>query len=98
MASALAQVQPWKYLPVPNNYEIKRHHPLLQHGTVSARMCRQFVGPEPGPSEYEVIIVNDESKDRTLEIAKEYAAKYDNVKVIDKKNAGVAPPETRVTT
>lgn len=41
------------------------------------------------PSEYEVIIVNDESKDRTLEIANEYAAKYDNVKVIDKKNAGV---------
>ncbi|MBC6997976.1 glycosyltransferase [Cytophaga sp. FL35] len=41
------------------------------------------------PSEYEIIIVNDESKDRTLEIANEYATKYDNVKVIDKKNAGV---------
>lgn len=41
------------------------------------------------PSEYEIIIVNDESKDRTLEIANEYASKYHHVKVIDKKNAGV---------
>ena len=40
-------------------------------------------------SQYEVIIVNDESKDRTLEIAREYESNYSNVKVIDKKNAGV---------
>ncbi|MFC4097910.1 glycosyltransferase [Euzebyella saccharophila] len=41
------------------------------------------------PSEYEIIIVNDESKDRTLEIANEYASKYNHVKIINKKNAGV---------
>ncbi|OWW24223.1 hypothetical protein B4Q04_17260 [Zobellia sp. OII3] len=40
-------------------------------------------------SEYEIIIVNDESKDRTLEIAQEYASQHSNIKVIDKKNAGV---------
>lgn len=40
-------------------------------------------------SDFEVIVVNDESKDDTLEIANTYAQKYHNVKVIDKKNAGV---------
>lgn len=40
-------------------------------------------------SDFEVIIVNDESKDDTLQIAKAYAEKHHNIKVIDKKNAGV---------
>ncbi|MCK0147058.1 glycosyltransferase [Arenibacter sp. F26102] len=41
------------------------------------------------PSVFEVIIVNDESKDTTYEIALAYQLKYPNIKVIDKKNAGV---------
>ena len=41
------------------------------------------------PADYEVIIVNDESKDRTLEIAQEYSKRHSNIKIIDKKNAGV---------
>ena len=41
------------------------------------------------PDDYEVIIVNDESKDKTLEIAQDYAQKHRNFVVIDKKNAGV---------
>lgn len=37
----------------------------------------------------DIIVVNDGSKDRTLEIAKEYEAKYpQSVKVIDKQNGG----------
>ncbi|WKX76468.1 glycosyltransferase [Zobellia laminariae] len=40
-------------------------------------------------SDYEIIIVNDESRDSTLQIAQDYAGKHSNVKVIDKKNAGV---------
>ncbi len=39
--------------------------------------------------EFEIIIVNDESKDGTLAIANAYANKNSNIKVIDKKNAGV---------
>ena len=39
--------------------------------------------------EIEVLIVNDGSKDRTLELAKEYEIKYSGIiKVIDKKNGG----------
>ena len=41
------------------------------------------------PSEYEIIIVNDESKDSTLVVANNYASKHNNIVVIDKKNAGV---------
>jgi len=40
-------------------------------------------------NDFEVIIVNDESKDNTLEIANDYANRFTNIKVIDKKNAGV---------
>jgi len=39
--------------------------------------------------DYEIIIVNDESKDETLKIAETYAANQGNIKIIDKKNAGV---------
>ncbi|SDE76242.1 Glycosyltransferase involved in cell wall bisynthesis [Pricia antarctica] len=40
-------------------------------------------------SDFEMIIVNDESKDDTLRIANRYADKHDNIVVLDKKNAGV---------
>lgn len=40
-------------------------------------------------TDFEVIIVNDESEDRTLHVAKNYAVKYHNIKIIDKKNGGV---------
>ncbi|AKA36069.1 glycosyltransferase [Flagellimonas lutaonensis] len=38
--------------------------------------------------EYEIIIVNDESKDQTLAIAKEYQNKHSNIVICDKKNGG----------
>ncbi len=40
-------------------------------------------------SEFEVIVVNDGSKDDTLRIANGYAKKHANIIVLDKKNAGV---------
>jgi len=43
----------------------------------------------PGGDEVEIIIVNDGSKDETMEIADEYAAKYPSiVKAIHKENGG----------
>lgn len=41
------------------------------------------------PGEYEIIIVNDGSKDQTLSIAQDYAEKHPQIQVIDKTNAGV---------
>ncbi|MDO4207316.1 MAG: glycosyltransferase family A protein, partial [Lachnospiraceae bacterium] len=37
----------------------------------------------------EVIVINDGSKDKTLEVANSYAEKYpDQIRVIDKENGG----------
>ena len=41
-------------------------------------------------SDYELLLVNDGSTDNTLDICREFAAVYPQVKVIDKKNEGVA--------
>ena len=42
-----------------------------------------------GGDDVEIIVVNDGSKDRTLEIAKEYQTQYPNIiKIIDKENGG----------
>jgi glycosyltransferase involved in cell wall biosynthesis len=41
------------------------------------------------PAEYEVIIVNDGSKDGTLAVARAYAEKHPVFRVVDKQNAGV---------
>lgn len=38
---------------------------------------------------YEIIIVDDESTDNSLAIAKEYEAKYENIKLISQKNKGL---------
>ena len=41
-------------------------------------------------SKVEIILVNDGSTDNSLEICKKYADKYDNIKLIDKKNGGLS--------
>ncbi|MGP1590640.1 MAG: glycosyltransferase family 2 protein [Prevotella sp.] len=39
---------------------------------------------------YEIILVNDGSKDSSLEICKEYSSKHQNISVINQNNAGVS--------
>ncbi len=41
-------------------------------------------------SEYEIICVNDGSKDGSLEVLRSYQSRYPNITVIDKENGGVA--------
>lgn len=40
--------------------------------------------------DYEIICVNDGSKDNSLSILHEYSEKYDNIRIIDKVNEGVS--------
>lgn len=49
-----------------------------------------LINQKYGFSKIEVILVNDGSTDNSLEICTKYANKYDNVKVIDKKNGGLS--------
>lgn len=44
----------------------------------------------PSMDEFEVIVVNDGSKDNTLSLIKDYQAKYSNLVVIDQTNGGVS--------
>lgn len=41
-------------------------------------------------SDYEIILVNDGSPDNSLEMAKEYASKYSNIRVLSHENKGLA--------
>ncbi|QNQ82770.1 glycosyltransferase family 2 protein [Lactobacillus sp. PV012] len=43
----------------------------------------------------EIVLVNDGSKDKGLEIAKNYAQKYKNIKIFSQKNLGVAVAKER---
>ena len=43
----------------------------------------------------EIIVFNDGTKDRSAEIAKEYAAKYSRIKVYDFKNGGLSVARNR---
>ena len=40
--------------------------------------------------DYEIILVNDGSKDDSLLICKEYACRHDNIRIIDQPNSGVS--------
>lgn len=52
-------------------------------------MSRAIESILPGGEDVEIIIVNDGSKDGTLQIAREYKEKYpDIIKVVDKENGG----------
>ncbi len=40
--------------------------------------------------DFEIIAVNDGSKDRSLQILREYAEKHSNIRIIDQKNQGIS--------
>lgn len=46
-------------------------------------------------SEYEIVLIDDGSTDNTVEIAREYAEKYENIKLIQKENGGVSSARNR---
>ncbi len=42
------------------------------------------------PGRYEIIVINDGSKDNSLRVAKDFAVNYPNVRIIDQENQGVS--------
>ena len=51
--------------------------------TLDSILCQNF-------NNYEIILINDGSTDNTLDIIKEYAAKYNCIRYIDQPNKGVS--------
>lgn len=45
---------------------------------------------------YEIIIVNDGTKDNSMTIADRFASEYDFIKIITQQNAGLSAQETQV--
>ncbi len=41
-------------------------------------------------SEYELLVINDGSKDRTLDVINRLAKEYDNIKVFSQENKGLS--------
>lgn len=42
------------------------------------------------PSEYELLIVNDGSQDGSMEVVRQYARQYENIRIIEQENAGLS--------
>lgn len=63
---------------------------------IPAYNCEKYIGRciesilEQNYNSLEIICINDGSEDKTLNILNNYANKYNNIKLINKKNAGVS--------
>ena len=64
--------------------------PMYNMSKYLASCLDSLVNQNIDKAEYEIILIDDGSTDNTLDIAKEYASKYDNIKVITKENGGVS--------
>lgn len=49
-----------------------------------------FLDQDLAPEAYEILCVNDGSTDGSLQILDDYAARYENVRVISKENGGLS--------
>ena len=54
------------------------------------RCLHSCVRQDLSSDEYEILVVNDGSKDRSLEIVENFSLKYKNVKIISQKNSGLS--------
>ena len=55
-----------------------------------AECLESLIAQDIPRSEYEIICVNDGSKDGSLEILESYQASYEHIRIIDQKNSGVS--------
>ncbi|MBN2485914.1 MAG: glycosyltransferase [Bacteroidales bacterium] len=54
-----------------------------------AKCLDSLVNQNIPANEYEIIVINDESTDKSLQIAESYQLKYPNIKIISQKNRGL---------
>ena len=62
--------------------------PTYNQEKLLGRCLDSLLDQELPKDEYEIIIVNDESKDGTLDVARHYAIENPNIKIINRENGG----------
>lgn len=72
------------------NYDVSIVIPVYNVEKYLRECLDSIVNQKYNFNKIEVILINDGSKDNSLEICKMYCDKYNNFKLIDKKNAGVS--------
>ena len=63
--------------------------PIYNAETHLPECLDSIVNQDISPAEYEIICVNDGSKDNSLSILKHYSENHCNIRIIDKENGGV---------
>lgn len=71
-------------------YQLSILVPVYNVENYLQRCIDSLVGQDIPTDEYEIILVNDGSKDDSLHIIRDNAAKYSNIKYIDKENGGLS--------
>ena len=72
-------------IAIPTYNEESNIHQMIEE-------CIEFLGDQP--NFLELVIVNDRSSDKSLEVAKQLSAKYESVKLIDNpENIGCHPSQ-----
>ncbi len=82
-------MRPWKHLQEIEPMQLSIIIPCYNMERYLPECLDSLLNQNLNPADFEMIIVNDESKDSTLIVANNYAAKHSNIVIVDKKNAGV---------
>lgn len=64
--------------------------PVFNASPYLARCVESLLHQGLDDGDYEIILVNDGSTDNSLDICRDYARRYSQIKVVDKENGGVA--------
>jgi len=73
-----------------NNFKVSIIVPVYNVEQYVERCIQSCIRQDLRPDEYEIVVVNDGSKDNSLKVVENIASRYDNIKVFSQKNKGLS--------